>query len=68
MTERRLRTVVKSLSWRIIATITAIGLVYAFTGSFTMALSLGIIEVVGKLIIYYIHDRAWQHLRWGMDE
>ena len=65
MIETPLRSAVKALSWRVIATLTTMSLVYAFTRRLTLALGVGALEVVCKLVFYYAHERAWNHTRWG---
>jgi len=58
--ESRLRSLLKGISWRIIATTTTITIAYFITGDITNALSIGFIEFFGKLLLYYLHERAWQ--------
>ncbi len=65
MIETPLRSAVKALSWRVIATLTTISLVFAFTRRLTLALGVGALEVVCKLLFYYAHERAWNLTRWG---
>ena len=62
------RTVAKTISWRIIATITTALLVYIFTGDFTIAVEVGALEAVLKLLFYYLHERGWSHIAWGSGE
>lgn len=59
------RSIVKALSWRITATVTTIVIVLLFTGKLLLALSVGLVELVVKLLLYYVHERAWNRLRWG---
>ena len=63
--ESRSRSVVKSLSWRILATATTMVIVLAFTGEIELAVAIGGIEVVAKLLIFYLHERTWQRVEWG---
>jgi len=63
--ERKTRSIVKTLSWRILATLTTICLVYVFTGKFMIAASIGGIEVVLKLILYFFHERVWDKVKYG---
>jgi uncharacterized membrane protein len=58
--ETRLRSAVKGLSWRIIATLTIILIAYFKTGDVALALEIGAIEFVIKYLMYYFHERAWQ--------
>jgi len=58
--ESHIRSVLKGLSWRFVATATLIGLAYWKTGDISFALELGAVEFVIKFLLYYLHERAWQ--------
>lgn len=58
--ESHLRSLLKGLTWRIIATSTIIAIAYFTTGDISMALEIGFIEFFVKLLLYYLHERAWQ--------
>lgn len=58
--ESRLRSLLKAVSYRITGTITTALLVLALTGDMTIALTMGAVEPAIKLLIYYLHERAWQ--------
>ena len=60
MRESHLRSVLKGITWRVIATSTTIGIAWWMTGEIETALKIGGIEFVGKVFIYYLHERAWQ--------
>ena len=60
MKESHLRSVLKGLSWRFIATATIIIIAYFKTGDVTLALEIGAIEFFIKFLLYYGHERAWQ--------
>jgi len=53
------RHLVKSITWRIIATLTTILLAWLLTGDTTIALKFGAIEVILKIVMYYVHERVW---------
>lgn len=59
------RTTAKTASWRVLASLDTTLLAFLFTGSGAAALSIGGLEVVTKLGLYYLHERAWARLRWG---
>jgi len=40
--------------------ITTIPIVLILTGDISLALQVGVVEVVAKLIVYYIHERIWE--------
>ncbi|PHR56027.1 MAG: hypothetical protein COA44_09165 [Arcobacter sp.] len=65
MHEKAYRSVVKSISWRVIGTLDTIIISYLITGSLVMAASIGSIELVTKMILYYAHERAWNVISLG---
>ena len=61
------RSVAKALSWRVIATLTTMIAVFIVSGGlWELALGVGIIDVVAKLVLYYLHERAWINISWGV--
>ncbi len=58
--ESHIRTILKTLSWRIVATATTIFIAYLVFGDIRSALKVGGIEFFAKMLIYYAHERAWQ--------
>ena len=59
MKESKLRSLLKTLTWRITATLTTIGIAYFIIGDVSVALAIGRIEFFAKMIIYYMHERLW---------
>ena len=62
------RSVTKTFTWRGIATTDTILISKWVTGSWFAGLSIGIIEVFTKMILYYLHERAWSKTDWGLDD
>ena len=58
--ESHLRSILKALSWRVIATLTTGLIAYAITGEIDTAILIGGIEFALKFVIYYFHERLWQ--------
>ena len=67
MAETKTRSLLKSLSWRITATITTIALVYLFSGKAELAIMVGSVEIVAKLAVYYAHERLWTKVKYGRE-
>ena len=65
MREYHKRSIVKAISWRIVATVTTMVVVYIFTRRLTLAMQVGGVEVVAKLLFYYAHERVWGWVGWG---
>jgi len=53
------RHILKTISWRIIGTLDTILLSWIITGSFKVGLAIGGVEVVTKMVLYFLHERAW---------
>ena len=66
--ESHLRSAIKAISWRFWATVTTMLLVYIFTGTVKIALAIGGLEVVLKMLIYFLHERTWDKIRYGKKE
>lgn len=65
MKENKSRSIGKSISWRILATCDTILISFIITGSFAIAATIGSIEVLTKMFLYYFHERVWNRLEYG---
>jgi adenylylsulfate kinase len=63
--ETNIRSIVKGISWRFVATTTTIIIVYVFFGRLDLAIAAGMIETVLKVGLYWAHERIWHKVRWG---
>lgn len=64
--ESRLRSVIKMSTWRVLASLDTMVLAYIFTGNIRTAISIGGLEVLTKLVLYYVHERGWLLVRSGL--
>ena len=53
------RHIAKAISYRLVGSAQTILIGYVLTGSFVIASTAGIIELVIKPIIYFLHERFW---------
>ena len=65
MIEKNARSIFKAITWRILATIITVALIYLFTKNIALTLSVGAFDIIIKLIVYYLHERAWNRVNWG---
>lgn len=63
--EKVKRTLVKTISWRVFGTVATIVISYVITGTLALAFSIGVIELISKLVLYYFHERTWNKIKWG---
>ncbi len=59
------RTLLKTITWRIIAFLTTIIVVYLYSGDVKGSLVIGIIANLLKMGFYYAHERAWNRVQFG---
>tara|TARA_B100000482_G_scaffold99693_1_gene71822 strand:+ start:379 stop:585 length:207 start_codon:yes stop_codon:yes gene_type:complete len=65
MAASKKRSLAKTITWRVIATTDTFILAWLFTSDEVIAASIAGLEVVTKLILYYVHERGWSSLEWG---
>lgn len=66
--ETKLRSAVKTVSWRTLATLTTAVLVFIFTGELAIAIAIGSLEVIAKIVLYFFHERIWNKIKFGRKE
>ncbi|WMJ71819.1 DUF2061 domain-containing protein [Cytophagaceae bacterium ABcell3] len=55
----------KGISWRFLGTLDTMMISFIITGKLTTAISIGMVEVFTKIILFYVHERAWNMVPWG---
>ena len=63
--ETKKRSLLKGISWRLIATTTTIIIVYVFFGRLDLAIAAGFLETIAKIFLYFFHERAWHKIKLG---
>jgi uncharacterized membrane protein len=53
------RHIAKTVSWRVIGTLDTMILSGVITGSWITGLTIGAVEVVTKMVLYFLHERVW---------
>lgn len=59
------RTLVKTLTWRLIALVTTMVVVYAYSGDAKESVVVGLVANALKMFFYYAHERFWNRLNFG---
>ncbi len=60
------RTILKTVSWRIVGTLDTMALGWIITGSPLVGLKIGGLELITKFVLYYIHERIWLKSKYGI--
>ena len=53
------RHILKTISWRVVGTIDTMLLSWFVTGSWKLGVAIGGIEVITKMVLYFLHERVW---------
>ncbi len=64
-TETHKRSILKALTWRVLATLVTTIVVYLFTKEVVLALGIGLIDAAIKMFTYYAHERLWDRISFG---
>ena len=59
------RSIAKAVSWRATGSLDTFIISWIVTGNTTIAGSIALIEIATKILIYYLHERAWVVVPWG---
>ena len=64
--ESHKRHLIKTVSWRFIGTLDTVMLSWFISGNALIGLKIGGLEIVTKMILYYIHERVWYKINFGL--
>lgn len=57
---------VKSIGYRIFATLVTIIISFVFTKSIKISISIGLLEVISKIVLYFVYEKIWE--KFNQDE
>ena len=60
-----LRSIVKTVAWRTLGTLDTITIAWFLTNNIKIATSIGFIEIFTKIVLYFLHERFWNKVKWG---
>jgi len=66
LVESQKRHILKTLSWRVIGTLDTVVLSWIITGNPLTGLKIGLVEVITKMVLYYLHERTWYNSNYGL--
>jgi uncharacterized membrane protein len=62
----RVRHFLKTITWRFVGTMDTMFLGWFISGSAEVGLSIGGLELITKMTLYYLHERAWYKSKFGL--
>jgi len=63
--ELKKRTLIKTMTWCVIASLTTFLIAWILTGDLLIGASIGSIEAIAKIFLYYYHERIWNNINWA---
>jgi|WetSurMetagenome_2_1015567.scaffolds.fasta_scaffold39648_2 uncharacterized membrane protein len=64
--EKWSRSLVKTLSYRVIILIMDFSVIYWLTGKTEVALGFTVTSNIYTILAYYLHERIWSRIKWGI--
>ncbi len=59
------RSIVKTITYRILIVISTFIITYYLTGEIKFSLELTAAANIVNTVLYYLHERFWNKIRWG---
>ena len=60
------RHLAKTITWRIVGTLDTMIIGWLITGDAITGIKIGGIELITKMILYYLHERIWFKMNLGL--
>lgn len=67
MVEAHRRSIAKAVTYRLLATTIVFGMAFVFTGRLGSAARIGVSAAIAKTTLYYLWERLWTNISWGLD-
>jgi len=65
MTDSHFRSLAKAVSYRVLGSAATAVVVYLFSGNVPLSASVGGLDMVIKIVLYFLHERIWNHIPFG---
>ena len=65
--EKHSRTIIKSITWRVIAFLSSVIVLYIIIGDLKTSINHSLIIHLVKTVLYYIHERTWNLSNLGLE-
>ncbi len=65
MTDSHTRSLAKAVSYRVLGSAATALVVYLFSRNMPLSASVGGLDMVLKIVLYFLHERIWNHIPFG---
>ena len=59
------RSLTKTITWRLAGSGATFGISWLVSGDVAVAGSIAVIQIVANTVLYYVHERIWNTVKWG---
>jgi uncharacterized membrane protein len=59
-----MRTLVKTLTWRVVGSTSTFLISYIITGQLVVATGIAVMQMIANTILYYLHEVVWNSIKW----
>lgn len=59
------RSLVKTVTWRLTGSGATFGISWLISGDIAIAGTIAVIQIVANTVLYYVHERIWNTVKWG---
>lgn len=64
--QRRSRALVKTVLYRLLMVVVTVVVALLVTGDLVASLNIGIAANLVKMVLYYVYERVWDRVEWGL--
>jgi len=63
--DSRSRSLAKAISYRVVGSLSTVGLIYLLTGNMKLSIGGGLLDSGVKIVLYFFHERVWAKIPMG---
>ena len=67
LSESSRRSVAKTISWRVTGSLSTFLISFIVSGDFVVAGSIAMVQITVNTVLYFIHERVWNKIKWGRE-
>ena len=65
MSDTPLRSLIKTITWRVTGSSATFLISYVISGNIAVAGTIAVVQLTANTILYFVHERLWNKLKWG---
>lgn len=65
MIESNVRSIAKTITWRLTGSGATFLISYLLVSDFSVAGTIAVIQMISNTVLYYMHERIWNSVKWG---